>query len=665
MAFLHSWAKIDRLYAAWEKVRRNRGGPGGDGVTVADFSAKIDLRLNRLALELQHGLYRPGPLRRLQIPKKSGGVRVLSIPSVVDRVAQTAAATALSEFLEPEFEEASFGYRPGRSVAQAVRRVDMLRRSGYHWVVDADIEQFFDTVPHRRLLEKLGGQVGDEHFVDLVSLWLETFGEDGIGLAQGSPISPVLANLFLDALDEEMEQDGIRIVRFADDFLLLARNETKARGALERAIRHLAGEGLKLNAEKTRIVSFEEAFHFLGKLFVRAMMIDAEASDEPARVDVTAAEAPAVDLNRSKVAAATREPIVEEGGAGQVSLSDEETIATSSQLGPRQRTLYVCEPKRMLTAAGEAFSVEEEGAGIIAIPARLVHRVEVGPAARIAEKALRLASDWGVPVFLVDGYGRQQSVLSPSMSSDPELVLAQAGASGDDERRLALVQAIVSGRLANAQALLKRLNRRRKSGAVEEACDQLLALRRRAAVARDVDQARGFEGSGAARYWPALSMCLSHGWKIPLRRRHPAPDPVNIVLDWMAALLTRDMSVAVLAAGLHPGIGTLHATARGREACVFDLVEEFRAPIAEAATVSLFNKRILTRDDFVSDDVIRIARGSGNKVIRAYETWLARVVLDPADGQRTTWRGLLMAQARAYAASVRAGNAYIPYKLDF
>ena len=238
----------ENLRAAWEKVKRNAGGPGGDGTTLAEFETALDQRLDALRDQLKDGYYWPRPVRYLEIPKKRGGIRRLSIPSVVDRVAQTATALVLTPVLDAEFEDSSFAYRPGRSVAQAARRVALLRRQGYVWTVDGDIEAFFDTVPHDRLLSRLSRSVSCEHTIDLVSRWLEAYGEAGRGLPQGGPISPLLANLHLDNIDEQIETGGVRLVRFADDFLLLCRSEAAAEQGLAKMTTLLAAAGLRLKA---------------------------------------------------------------------------------------------------------------------------------------------------------------------------------------------------------------------------------------------------------------------------------------------------------------------------------------------------------------------------------------------------------------------------------
>lgn len=213
--------RLDSLERAWQRVRANAGAAGGDGLTVAQFDQAAAARLLSLHKALRDGSYAPGPVRRVSIPKRGGGERVLTIPCVADRVIHTAVVAALVPVLEPGFEDVSFAYRPGRSVAQAVARVQALRDSGHTWVVDADIERYFDRVPHGPLLGVLETVVDDPALLDLIALWLEHAGDQGAGLPQGSPLSPLLSNLYLDSLDEDSLAAafgrGVRLVRYADD----------------------------------------------------------------------------------------------------------------------------------------------------------------------------------------------------------------------------------------------------------------------------------------------------------------------------------------------------------------------------------------------------------------------------------------------------------------
>lgn len=280
----------DNLFQAWEKVRDNDGAPGIDGIGVDAFGEKLFGRLITLKKDIEQKRYSPLPLLGVQIPKENGKMRQLAIPAVRDRIIQTAVARILQPHFEKVFEESSYGYRPGRSVAQAVAKVAKYRDEGYVWVVDADIQSFFDCIPHAILLERLRTVLRQDHSVlPLIELWLAATLQPPEGQAilltkgvpQGSPLSPLLANLYLDELDDTLLDASLRLVRFADDFIILCRNREDAEDALELTEDVLGALKLQLNDEKTRITSFEQGFSFLGVQFIRDLLVAEDAQAAP------------------------------------------------------------------------------------------------------------------------------------------------------------------------------------------------------------------------------------------------------------------------------------------------------------------------------------------------------------------------------------------------
>jgi group II intron reverse transcriptase/maturase len=242
------------------------------------FAAEVDTNLRRLAYELDAGLYWPLPLLRILVDKGNGESRALSIPAVRDRVAQAAALLVLEPVMEKQFEDCSYAYRRGRSVRQAVMHVRRYYNEGYHWLLDADIDAYFDSVPHSRLMQKIEPLVPDPRIQRLLRLWLEADVWDGErvtrmtkGLPQGSVISPILANLYLDELDEALLSEGLRLVRYADNLLILCKTREKAEGAAKLTDEIL--DRMDLELDEADIKSFDEGFKFLGVLFFRSMLL--------------------------------------------------------------------------------------------------------------------------------------------------------------------------------------------------------------------------------------------------------------------------------------------------------------------------------------------------------------------------------------------------------
>ena len=264
-SLLERIAAIETLREAWRKVRVNKGGPGADGVTLEAFASDLDERLSTLGRSLLAETYRPGRLLRFAIAKPDGSRRRLAVPSVVDRLAQTAALLVLGPDLDRSMSPASFGYRTGRNVEAAIAAVEMAIGRGFVWTLDADVRSFFDRVPHRRLYDELSIWIGEEAVLRLFALWLRAFSLWGRGIAQGSPISPLLANLFLHPLDRLVAAQGYAMVRYADDFVVLAPSKGRIDAARSLVVEILKRRELTLNEIKTRIVPPGQAFHFLGR----------------------------------------------------------------------------------------------------------------------------------------------------------------------------------------------------------------------------------------------------------------------------------------------------------------------------------------------------------------------------------------------------------------
>jgi RNA-directed DNA polymerase len=265
------------LALAWARVRANRGTAGVDGQSVERFEAQADRYLAELSRELREGRYRPEAVKRVEIPKGNGQTRPLGIPTVKDRIVQTALKLVIEPIFEVQFLATSFGFRPGRGCKEALREVDRLLKAGYTQVVDADLKGYFDSIPHERLMERVESSVSDGRVLELVRGWLEQDILQGLdrwtptgGTPQGAVISPLLANVYLHPLDERLMAGGYRMVRYADDFVVLCASREEAEVALTLIREWVADNGLTLHPDKTQVGDCRqpgEGFDFLGYRF--------------------------------------------------------------------------------------------------------------------------------------------------------------------------------------------------------------------------------------------------------------------------------------------------------------------------------------------------------------------------------------------------------------
>ena len=272
------------LLAAWNKVASNKGAAGVDRQSVERFAAHSEQYLSELASALKECSYRPQAVRRVEIPKAHAGqgqTRPLGIPTVKDRIVQTALKFVIEPIFDAQFLDTSYGFRPGRGCKDALREVDRLIKEGYTHVVDADLQSYFDSIPHEALMRRVEETVADGALLELIERYLQ---QDVLhegrrwtpvgGTPQGAVISPLLANIYLHPLDVLMKDSGHRMVRYADDFVILCRSAEAAHRALE-IVRHwVLQNGLKLHPDKTHTGDCRnagEGFEFLGYRFEAGM----------------------------------------------------------------------------------------------------------------------------------------------------------------------------------------------------------------------------------------------------------------------------------------------------------------------------------------------------------------------------------------------------------
>jgi len=610
---------------AWQEVASNRGCEGVDGETIAHFAQNVDRYLDDLRNALVEGRYRPLPLRQLQIPKKQGGWRQLGVPTVRDRVVQQALLQVLHPLLEPKFEACSFAYRPGRSHLMAVRQVGLWRDRGYRWVLDADVVQYFDNINHDRLLAELHERSIPVWAIALLETWIKTgiLTPAGIilpnkGVPQGAVISPILANVYLDDLDERLLATELKLVRFADDFVVLARTEQRIIQAQQEVAQILESMGLELHPEKTQMTNFERGFRFLGHAFAGDLVITMQPKK------AIEAQASAQDCDLRLVHAdpvlsptAMQQALVEALKAAQQPIPPPLFVVLGYGVRPASSvsitskeipwkldmsTLYLVQQGTTLRKEHDRFLVASSPEVGIEIPIREVQQVLVFGNIQLTTQVISTCLESQIPVIFLTQLGEYKGHLWSAEATDLMVETMQFERQKDVVFKLAMARELVQGKVWNAKQLLLRLNRKRQlpevAAAIEGLSQDIEAVSKLESTTT-LDQIRGYEGAAAARYFAALSkLIVNPGFPMTERAFHPPTDPINSLLSFGYTLLFNNVFSLLLAEGLNPYLGNLHGAERPKAYLAFDLMEEFRSLLVDTLVMKLVNKKILSPTDF-------------------------------------------------------------------
>lgn len=607
------WADQDRLAHVAEDVVERYDRAGAE--LAAESAIPFDAHALAAALgdELAGGHYTPSPHQAFVIQKNGGGRRRVEFPAFRDLVVANHLKGLLEEPLDNLFEPSSLGFRKGHSQQEAAARIDAAIAEGFEFVVESDIEDFFPSVDHDRLerLLKEAVPASDAALVDAVMRLVRTgYSLDGKeygrerGLAQGSPLSPLLANLYLNAFDETMEELGAHLVRYADDFVILTRTRAEAEALLHTADERIQSIGLHLKVAKTRVTAVAEGFSFLGIHFPRG-----PAGEQPA------------------LAVHGRKP------------------------------LYVTERGIFLAIAGDAVVVRKEGTVLDSIPLRRVSDIFVFGYGAISNGLLRRCADFDVPVSfcVADGYHVNTVAPNSRLFFDVSFRQAVRYYQLTDAERLEIARMIVHAKVSNSQALFRQRHNEHTALAVAELGDALARVR----DASDLSTLRGLEGMAARKafaHWAGL--IDAPGFPFANRAREH-PDRVNSLLNFGYHLLFSRLNVVVRGLGLNPYLGFLHEPGDRYETLVCDLQEPFRANV-DRLILTLINQRTIKPEDFrETPRGVRLAGDGFRGFILAFERMLAR---PPRTGASMTAGAALYAQALSMKRYLCEGQTLRVYR---
>jgi len=695
------------LHLAWNQVAANHGCPGVDRETIAQFAQNADRHLETLHTALLQQTYRPLPLRQLFIPKLPDRWRELRVPTVRDRIVQQALLNVLHPILEPQFEPCSFAYRPGRSHLMAVREVAKWRDRGYEWILDADIVQFFDRIDHQRLFAEIAERLPHNPSApaapclhSLIHAWITcgVLTPEGIlfptqGIPQGAVISPILANVYLDDLDEALTALGHKVVRYADDFVILARTKPRILQAQQDATQLLTDIGLQIHPDKTQITTFDKGFRFLGHTFAGSLVIQQKRKgkkqkrkantaaetgilgSETLRLVHADAELPPTQMQQAMVQAlkTTQKTIPPPLFVvlGYAVRPDQSVLIESDEISwePDMSTLYLVQQGTYLKREQERFIVEPPKDPKTEIPIREVQRILVFGNIQLTSSVLSTCLEHQIPVVFLTQLGEYKGHLWSAESADLVLETAQFERHKQPDFKLAIAQEIVQGKVWNSKQLLQRLNRKRQLPEVTAAIDGLhqdIQAMDNLDASASLDQLRGQEGAAAARYFAALSkLIINPAFPMTERAFHPPTDPFNSLLSFGYTLLYNNVFSLLLAEGLNPYLGNLHGAERPKAYLAFDLMEEFRSLIVDSLVIKLVNKKILSPTDFTYPNPsggVYLTDPARRIFLKHFEARICEKTSYPDLKEQVSYRRVIQLQIQHYGKAVLGNQPYQTFR---
>ena len=711
ISIIEQFLALNNFQVAWEKVAAKQGSAGVDNETIADFGNNLSQNLTLLRDSIANNSYQPLPCKQAFLPKGKGKFRELKIPTIRDRIIQHALLNVITPLIESQFSASSFAYRPNLSYINAVEKVAYYRDNGYVFVLDADIVKFFDNIDHQQLLNKFKKFLNHEDILSLIKAWITAgvLTENGLitstkGIPQGAVISPFLANIYLDEFDQIISNSDLKLVRYADDFLVLANSQKRIISAYYQVASLLKSWHLELHEQKSQITNFERGFRFLGHGFLQNAIFPLEDSSpkrgknkgkfkgkkklqlpqekkEEKKVILNSLENSQLISLKEKNLSSDYENL-ELINLPQVSLELDSSLTANVQelnnlvlptnfseenkyWNQEMATLYLVEQGAFLAKNHLRFIVQVSKTKKLELPLNDVERILVFGNIHLTTPVINTCLQNNIIVLFLNLSGHYKGHLWSGESVHLSTQLAQFERRNDLLFQYNVSRAIVYGKLLNSKQLLMRLNRKRKNTEVKKVIFQLNSDLEALEKADNIDSLRGYEGIGAARYFPAFGQLITNSdFSFRLRNRQPPKDPVNSLLSFGYTLLFNNVLSLIIAEGLSPYLANFHYGEEKKPYLAFDLMEEFRSPIVDSLVIKLVNKSIVKPKDFdkvASNGGIYIS-GEGKRIFfKHFENRMNEAVSHPSLQSPVTYRQAIQLQIRAYKQSLLSCVPYEPF----
>jgi len=654
-SFLDKLIEKDNLLNAFTHIKENSDFAGTDGLSPEIFELWLDKNINEIIREVKTGNYKASVLQGVIIPKTESKIRSLAIPTVKDRILQRAAVQVMADSIDHLLEENSFAYRKGLSRAGAARAIQNAYNNGFNYVLESDIESFFDNVNWELLLKKINVLYGNDPIYNLLKQWIQSdvlyngkLIKRSKGLPQGAVISPLLANFYLDEFDEAL-QDDFKLIRYADDFVILCKSKEQAEAALTEAKEALNKIKLEIKPSKTNIVSFDDGFQYLGYLFLKSMIIEKRKKKKLLTPDkeVVIKEEPApkgswltlVDLGNlndlKKVKKFKIKPLFDG--------EDEEILL-------EKFPLYISNhPYINIDSNTLELNYKEEGINKSnKYQLNNLSSVILIGYNKITLPAVFKLNESKIPVYFCRSNGELKLSI-PFHSSNYELWMEQAVLSKDESFILTFAKTVVEAKINNQKIIIRRAK-------ADEYLSSLERFIKKIKNAQTLESLRGLEGSAAVLFFNFLNKSLPEQWKFNSRTKHPPQDPVNTMLSFGYTILYHHISTALQVEGLNPQIGFYHKYSNRYFPLASDLQEEFRH-IIDSLILYIIHRNMVTPAAFELNKnntyPCLMTKDFKKKFIQLVEERL-KTEFKPANlTQRFTYKQFFSFQAKLIKSSVR------------
>lgn len=602
------------LLEAWAELQRRR--PADEPTTgIARFARRAAREIAAASSALADGSWVPQPVAAVRMPKPTGGFRTLGIPAIIDRIVERSILSVIDPVLDGLLSPWCFGYRRGLGINDAIRAVIDARDDGATAVLRVDIEDCFDRILRSRLIGILTTHLDDPDLIAVLSALIRrpvaSRRPTARGIHQGSPLSPLFANLYLDEFDRTMMAAGLVAIRYADDIAVPLSSGEDPDEVLALISESLGSLGMRLGEDKCAVSSFEDGVTFLGSIITAGSQVRPERHDRP--------------------------------------------TAT---------TIFVTTDGAVLRSRGHRMRIDRDGEEPFSIGYDRVRQVVIFGRAHLTTAFLQQVLRREIDVTLLSSTGRYFGRVQGQMSASPFLRAAQYALFDDDDQRLDIARRIISGKITNQRSLLIRRQRSAGVGLMSR-IERLAGLRSSLDGATSMMQLSGIEGAASREYFGGLAALVGNGFVFTNRRRRPPPDPVNAMLSFGYTLLTQEIIAAVETAGLDPFEGIVHQRRVGRPSLALDLVEEFRAVIVDSTVLRLIAMRIITPEDFDYPEhptpMCRLLPDARRRFLAAYEQRMLTLMTHSGSGRRVSYRVATILQAQSLAGELLGHQArYVP-----